>query len=173
LNEVALDYLGFSLADHSGDVFRARVVHPDDLKKLHEKRHRALASGMPFEGEQRVRDKDGKYRWFVVRYRPLKDEKGRVVRWYDGAMDIKDRKRSEEALRRNKACLLEAQRLTHTSSWATDVTSGEPLYWSEENFRIWCFDPQEGLPDCDTIVQRAIQRTATGPRTLRGGSARR
>jgi PAS domain S-box-containing protein len=131
LNEVALDYLGFSLADLGGDIFRAQVVHPDDLQKLHEERQRALASGLPFEGEQRVRGKDGKYRWFLVRYRPLKDEKGRVIRWYGGTMDIEDRKRSEEVLRRSEACLVEAQTLTHTGSWATDVTSGEPLYWSK------------------------------------------
>ena len=50
-----------------------------------------------------------------------------------------------DALRRSEAYLVEAQRLTHTGSWADDG-SGRPLYWSEELYRIFGFDPRQGLP---------------------------
>jgi PAS domain S-box-containing protein len=55
-------------------------------------------------------------------------------------------------LQRSQAYLAEAQRLTHTGSWAFNATT--PLYWSEENCRIWGFDPQQGLPDHGMILQR-------------------
>jgi PAS domain S-box-containing protein len=65
---------------------------------------------------------------------------------------LKERKRAEEALRRSESYLAEAQRLTHTGSWAFNAIT--PLYWSEENCRIWGFDPQQGLPDRETMWQR-------------------
>ena len=65
---------------------------------------------------------------------------------------LKERRRAEKALRRSQSYLAEAQRLTHTGSWA--FYAEKPLYWSEENLRIWGFDPQQGLPDSETILQR-------------------
>jgi len=62
------------------------------------------------------------------------------------------RKLAEDALRRSEAYLAETQRLSHTGSWAFNATSA--LYWSEENFRIWGFDPQQGLPDRASVLQR-------------------
>jgi PAS domain S-box-containing protein len=67
-------------------------------------------------------------------------------------LDLSEQKRAEEALRRSESYLAEAQRLTHTGSWAFNAKT--PLYWSEENLRIWGFDPQQGLPDRETILQR-------------------
>jgi PAS domain S-box-containing protein len=55
-------------------------------------------------------------------------------------------------LRRSEAYLAEAQRLSHAGSWAFNAR--EPVYWSEENFRIWGFNPQKGLPDRETVLQR-------------------
>jgi PAS domain S-box-containing protein len=68
--------------------------------------------------------------------------------------DIEDRKRSEEALRRSEAYLAEAERLSHIGTWAWNPVTGKNLYWSEEQFRIWGFDPQQGLPDIETGFQR-------------------
>ena len=62
------------------------------------------------------------------------------------------RKLAEDALRRSEAYLAETQRLSHTGSWAFNATSA--LYWSEENFRIWGFNPQQALPDRATVLQR-------------------
>jgi len=47
-------------------------------------RKTTLCAGLPFEVEQRYRRKDGQYRWFLVRYNPLRDEEGQVIRWYAG-----------------------------------------------------------------------------------------
>jgi signal transduction histidine kinase/CheY-like chemotaxis protein len=63
-----------------------------------------------------------------------------------------ERKLTQETLQRNEYYLSEAQRLTHTGSWTLN-RAGE-VYWTEETFRIWAFDPQQPVPDRDTILQR-------------------
>ncbi len=67
--------------------------------------------------------------------------------------DITERKRTEEALRRSEAYLAEAQRLTHMGTWADDGTM-QPVYWSEEVFRMFGLDPQQGIPTRDQPLQR-------------------
>jgi PAS domain S-box-containing protein len=59
-----------------------------------------------------------------------------------------------DELRRSEAYLAEAQRLSHTGSWALSANSKIAAYWSEEDFRIWGFDPQKGFPDRDMVFQR-------------------
>src|SRR5216684_2619042 len=63
-----------------------------------------------------------------------------------------ERKLTHEQLQRSEAYLAEAQRLSHTGSWAFNTR--EPVYWSEENFRIWGFNPQQGLPNRESVLQR-------------------
>jgi formate hydrogenlyase transcriptional activator len=106
-NRVALEYTGVSLDDVRGDDFRARVFHPDDVQRLREERHKALSGAAPFENEQRALGKDGKYRWFLIRYNPLLDETGRVIRWYATGTDIDDRKRNEDRTRNENVALRE------------------------------------------------------------------
>jgi formate hydrogenlyase transcriptional activator len=98
-NRVALEYTGLSLHDVRADDFRDRVFHPEDVQRLREDRQKSLSDAVPFENEQRALGKDGKYRWFLIRYNPLVDENGKVVRWYATGTDIEDRKQAQEALR--------------------------------------------------------------------------
>src|SRR5882762_7912833 len=98
-NRVALEYTGLSLDVVRTDDSRARVFHPDDVQRLREERHKALSGAVPLEIEQRALGKDGKYRWFLIRYNPLLDESGNVIRWYTTGTDIDDRKRDEDRLR--------------------------------------------------------------------------
>src|SRR5271166_1051779 len=65
------------------------------------------------------------------------------------------RKQAEQALRQSEAYLAETQRLTHTCTFVTDDTT-KPLYWSEELFRIFGFDPDHGLPTLDQLLQRIL-----------------
>src|SRR5215470_17624494 len=84
----------------------ATRYHPDDLAKVLDT-PQALAAGVPFEREVRARRHDGQYRWYLVRYTPLGDEQGRIVRWYATGMDIDDRKRAEERAREENLALRE------------------------------------------------------------------
>jgi len=101
-NQTALDYTGLTLEDVQKENSRSRIFHPEDVKRLREERREALTHAVPFENEQRVLGKDGRYRWFLIRYSPLLDEQGRIDRWYVAATDIHDRKRAEEALRQSE-----------------------------------------------------------------------
>src|SRR6202000_924397 len=65
----------------------------------------ALAEGSAFENEQRVCAKDGNYRWFLVRYNPVRGSDGEVARWHIACTDIEDRKQREEKLQRENAAL--------------------------------------------------------------------
>jgi PAS domain S-box-containing protein len=68
--------------------------------------------------------------------------------------DITERKQSEEKLRESEAYLAEAQRLSHTGSWAWAPGTGEIRYWSEECYRVLGFDPRDGPPRFETFFQR-------------------
>jgi PAS domain S-box-containing protein len=106
-NQTVLDYTGLTLEDVQEEDQRARVFHPEDLERLREERREALAIGKPFELEQRALGKDGKYRWFLVRYNPLRDDQGHIIRWYATGTDIEDRKQAEERMRDENLALRE------------------------------------------------------------------
>ncbi len=106
-NQTVLDYLGLTLEDVHSEDLRARIFHPEDVETLLKERHEALARGEPFEIEQRERGKDGKYRWFLVRYNPLRNDQGHIIRWYATGTDIEDRKRAEERMRDENVALRE------------------------------------------------------------------
>jgi PAS domain S-box-containing protein len=136
---------------------------------LREERARALTRPVPFENEQRVLGKDGNYRWFLFRYKPLLDEQKRIDRWYTAAFDIEDRKRAEAKAEQAYVRLAEAQRVSKTGSFITDLVADEHN-WSEETFRIFDFDPAskvtvqrirdliwpEDLPSFDAMIARAV-----------------
>jgi PAS domain S-box-containing protein len=107
VNRVMLEYSGLSLEDVMADDFRARLVHPDDLERSQVERQHGLAGGTPFELELRAHRKDGQYRWFLIRYNPLRDDEGRIIRWYSTGTDIDDRKRDEERIQKENLALRE------------------------------------------------------------------
>jgi PAS domain S-box-containing protein len=106
-NQAVLDYTGLTLEEVQREDFPARIFHPEDVERLLEKRHEALARGKPFEVEKRELGKDGMYRWFLVRYNPLRDDQGHIIRWYATGTDIEDRKRAEESMRDENLALRE------------------------------------------------------------------
>ncbi len=124
-NEVVLDYTGVSLEDVKAEDFRARLFHPDDLERFGEERQQALLRGEPFEVELRARRKDGQYRWFLVRYHPLRDDEGRIIRWYATGIDIDDRKQAEERVQKENLALREE--IDHSSMFEEIVGSSAAL----------------------------------------------
>ncbi len=124
-NRVALEYTGLSLDVVRADDFRARILHPDDVQRLREERHKALSGAVPFENEQRALGKDGKYRWFLIQYNPLLDEGGKVIRWYATGTDIDDRKRAEDRMRNETVALREE--IVRSAMFEEIVGSSEAL----------------------------------------------
>jgi len=97
-NQLLLEYIGSNLEELKANDFPAMIFHPDDFERLRDERQKALARGAPFDLELRLRRNDGQYRWFLVRYNPLRDEREKVLRWYASATDIDDRKKAEDRL---------------------------------------------------------------------------
>lgn len=114
-NQHYLDFVGVSAEQASGWGWTA-ALHPDDLNGLAETWKRIIASEAPGEAEARLRRHDGEYRWFLFRASPLRDDSGRVVKWYGTNTDIDDRKRAEaqrdrtiEELRDRQSMLSESE----------------------------------------------------------------
>jgi formate hydrogenlyase transcriptional activator len=173
-NQHYLDFVGLS-AEQVKNWGWTAAVHPDDLNGLAGSWQSIMASGKQGESEARLRRFDGEYRWFLFRANPLRDEFGNIVNWFGINTDIEDRKRAEEALRRSEGYLAEAQRLTHTGSWAWDVATSHRAHWSQENFRMFGFDPGLGLPSNEALSQRIhpddldrVRREAFPNRTAEG-----
>ena len=102
-----LEFTGLTKEEmKSGNV--REVFHPEDVERLREERAAALSRGVPFEYELRVRRVlDGQYRWFLVQYHPLRDQRGEIIRWYATGTDIDDRKQAEERTRQENFVLRE------------------------------------------------------------------
>ena len=106
LNQASLDYLGLTLEEWQSRDSRMSV-HPDDWERLMSQTQSKFLSGIPHEAELRLRRKDGKYRWFLFRYNPLRDEQGRLTRWYAAGTDIENRKEAEQRLQNENVALRE------------------------------------------------------------------
>src|SRR5207244_2252144 len=102
-----LDYSGMSAEEAMSHDFHSRLFHAEDVGRWQHEGRDALSRALPFEDEQRALGKDGKYRWFLIRYNPLHDEQGRILRWYATGTDIDDRKRAEERIRNENLALRE------------------------------------------------------------------
>lgn len=102
VNQVFQETTGVTIREGNATTFLARVFHPDDLGNILAERREGLARGIPFEFEARVLRKDGEYRWGLIQYNPLRDERGQIIRWYSTGTDIDDRKRAEQKLRESE-----------------------------------------------------------------------
>ena len=145
------------------------AVHPEDMNGLAAMWQRIMVSGAPGEAEARLRRQDGEYRWFLVRTNPLRDEQGTIVKWYGVNTDIEDRKRAEVELRRAYDSFADAQRLSKTGSFITDLV-GDDHNWSIEAYRIFDFDPSskvtvqrirdvihpDDLPTFESVIARGM-----------------
>jgi PAS domain S-box-containing protein len=173
LNQQALDYTGLEL--DQAETGWPRSFHPEDKKGMLQKWSAIRESGMPGGLEARLRRHDGEYRWFLFRAVPLRDEQGKIVKWYGSSTDIEDRKRAEEELRRSESKLVEAQRVSRTGSFVWNVTTGERV-GSKEFFRILGYDDPHGVtfemvlqrahPEDRAFVEQTIERAARDRRDL-------
>ncbi len=106
-NAFMLRYTGLADEDVKAADFRDRVFHPEDVERLREERRVALLGSVPFENEQRIRQKDGAYRWFLIRYSAVLDARGSPVRWYAAGIDIDDRRQIEHRTQNENLALRE------------------------------------------------------------------
>ena len=125
VNSFVLEYTGLGIEEAKSEGARDRIFHPDDLGRVRAERQERLNRGEPFETEVRVRRSDGEYRWFLVRYHPLRSGSGQILRWYATATDIEQRRQMEERVRNENVALRDE--IDRSSMFEEIVGSSEGL----------------------------------------------
>jgi PAS domain S-box-containing protein len=151
INQRLLESTGLTDKELLGSGWHS-IVCPDDLAKYVDEWQLALSLGKTTESEVRVLTAHRDFRWMLIRNVPLRDGMGNIVKWYGTGIDIEDRKRAEEQLRRSEAYLAEAQRLSRTGSFGWRVSTGETL-WSDETYQIFGYE-KTVKPSLERVVHR-------------------
>src|SRR5215469_12506600 len=131
-----------------------QLVHPKDLDRVRARVEREAHEKKEYADEYRIVLRDGTLKHILDIGHPVFNGAGEVVEFVGTTVDVTERKRAEEELRRSEAYLAEAQRLTHTGSWAWEMKTLKVLYCSDEMYRIFGFDPQGGVPTAEDFEQR-------------------
>jgi PAS domain S-box-containing protein len=131
-------------------------VHPDDRASLAQRRKMEFTQTgwTDSEADLRIVLPDGRIKHLHTIAHPVKDAAGQIVEVIGTTMDVTERKRIEDSLRRSESHLAEAQKLTHTASWAWRAPDRNAVEVSEEFYRIFGFDPAEGAPTPEEYLER-------------------
>jgi formate hydrogenlyase transcriptional activator len=162
VNERTANYLGLP-NDHplrfgsdTGAAWDSHIplLHPHDHEETRKVWSGCLRTGCAGEVSFRVRNAEGQYRWFLSRVEPLRAGDGTLLCWVGVNIDIEERKQAELCLAEGEAYLAEAQALSHTGSWVWRVSGRDAVHLSDEWYRIYGFDPQQGIPSWEDRLQR-------------------
>ncbi len=122
--------------------FIVQRTHPEDRAAVQETIDRASIDGKDFDHEFRLLMPDGSVKYVHAVARATRDASG-GVEFLGAVTDVTAAREAERKLRRSEAYLAEAQRLSHTSSWAWDVRLQEFIYRSPEVYHLFGFDPEK------------------------------
>ena len=113
------------------------AVHPEDLPRVIELDKRGLASGLPYNFELRLRRYDGEYRSFETRVVPVRDDSGRIARWYNLLTDIEDRTRAQARLEQMRSDLARTNRVSMMGELAASLSHEitQPIASARNNAR--------------------------------------
>ena len=131
-----------------------QLVHPEDHDRVRKRVEREAHDSKEYSDEYRIILPDGTIKHILDIGHPVFNDAGDVVEFVGTTVDVTERKRAEEELRRSEAYLSEAQRLTHTGSWAYDPIRDEMIHFSEELYRIFGVDPQKVTPTREELWER-------------------
>ena len=140
--------------DASNPKFFFSRIHPEDRKRVVDLFERAELEKIEFQVDYRIVLPDATIKHLHTIGHPILDESGELVEFVGTAMDVTAAKQAEESLRRSEGYLADAQRLTGTGSWAWNVATRQGVYWSQENYRLLGFDPEEGIPSNEAFYER-------------------
>jgi PAS domain S-box-containing protein len=150
LPDGTVDFLSQSWLDYSGQTGEeamgwgwAGVIHPDDADRVLANWQVGLASGEPVEQELRCRRADGTYHWFLNRSLPLRDDEGKIVKWYGILFDVNSLKETEHALQTREHQLLGIIETIPSMLWSTSP-AGETTHLSQRCLE-YCGVPLEEL----------------------------
>jgi len=131
-------------------------VHPDDRASLEQRKKMEFTQTgwADSEADLRIVVPGGKIKHLHTIAHPVMDASGQIIELIGTTMDVTERKQVEDSLRRSECHLAEAQKLTHTGSWAWRLADRKAVHLSEEWYRIYGFDPAEGAPTWEECVDR-------------------
>jgi PAS domain S-box-containing protein len=127
-------------------------VHPQDRESMANLIKGVLAEASPFDATKRIVRPNGEVRYIRCVGAPVLENQS-LKKYVGSAIDVTEHELLTEELRRREAYLTEGQRLSHTGSWAWNVRTGA-LFWSEEIYRIYGYNPQEVGPTWEQLLQR-------------------
>jgi formate hydrogenlyase transcriptional activator len=127
-------------------------IHPQDRESMADLIQGIFAEASPFDATKRIVRPNGEVRYIRCVGAPVVENQ--ILKKYVGsAIDVTEHAFLTEDLRRREAYLTEAQRLSHTGSWAWNLRTSA-LFWSEEIFRIYGYNPQEIGPTWAQFLER-------------------
>jgi signal transduction histidine kinase len=131
-----------------------QLTHPEDRQHVLDRYGKALREKVDYIADFRSVFPDERVKYLHAIGHPVLDDAGEIVEFVGTIIDVTEQKRTEETLRRSEAYLAEAQRLTHTGSFALNVVTHEALHSSAEHTRMFGFDPEKGTPRFEEFLQR-------------------
>ena len=136
VNRQILDYCGQSLEELKNWGTNG-TIHSEDLPHVAEVFAKSIASGIPYRIEQRLRRFDGEYRWFDNRGVPVRDDSGRILRWYVLLTDIEDRTRALERLQQLQSDFAHVNRVSIMGELAASLSHEitQPIASARNNAR--------------------------------------
>jgi PAS domain S-box-containing protein len=155
MNKGWLEYTGLSPEQAPGSG-REKTIHPDDLNRVTEQWRKSQTTGEPLDCEVRLRrGSDGAYRWFQTRARPLRDNRGKIVKWCAVANDIEDRKDAEQL----RADLTHASRVSTMGELVASISHelAQPITATTNNARASLRWLQRDPPNL-TEVRKGTER---------------
>jgi PAS domain S-box-containing protein len=160
------EYTGLSIEKTVGSGWET-AVHPSDLKRHVEKWRWSLETGEPFESEVRYRlATDGHYRWFLTRAVPLRDARGKILKWYGISTDIEDRRRAEEEREALREDLAHINRVTTMGELTASLSHElkQPIAAAVTNAKTCLRWLKRDQPDLDEVREAAERIVNDGMR---------
>jgi PAS domain S-box-containing protein len=162
------EYTGLSAERTVGSGWQS-AVHAADLKRHAEKWSVSLATGEPFENEVRYRRAaDEQYRWFLARAVPLRDQRGKILKWYGISTDIEDRKRAEEEREKLRADLAHVNRVSILGELAASVSHElkQPIAAAMTDANTCLLWLKRDQPDVDEAIDATSRIVKDGSRAI-------
>jgi len=128
-------------------------THPEDRTAAQQLIERVSRERKEWDFEHRLLMPNGSVKYLRVMGHPSRDERG-SFEFVGAVTDITERKRADEALRRSESYLAEAQKIARTGSWVWQIEGRSAVHLSEEWYRIYGFDPAEGMPVWEDRLER-------------------
>jgi PAS domain S-box-containing protein len=159
-NQRLIDYTGLTVEQVKQGGWEA--LHPDDVERVREAWRKAWSEGTPYEVEQRIRGRDGRYRRFVCHAVPVSDERGQFVEWFGTNTDVEERRQAQEALQHAQAELAHITRLTTLGELSASIAHevNQPLgaiVTDGQACLRWLNRAEPNLDEARAAVTRMIQ----------------